>query len=103
MSLNCLTCHDLQRNNSGREYDQEKLANRNLCCTQVERSWSGNLSPSPYEQIGKSSMAISRTIRQNHRRMNSTGRVAFQGSCEPKLLRSSGMRRDWSFENLGQK
>ncbi|KAJ9152449.1 hypothetical protein P3X46_026014 [Hevea brasiliensis] len=101
MSLNCLTCQDLQRNNSGTEYDQESIY-RNLCCIKVERSWSGNLSPPPYEKIGKSSMTITRKIKKNHRRLNSTGAIAFKESGEPKLMRSSGMRRDWSFEDLGQ-
>lgn len=38
-----------------------------------------------------------------HRRMHSTGAVTFEGTAKPRLVRSSGMRRDWSFENLRQR
>ncbi|CAN1199968.1 hypothetical protein LINPERHAP2_LOCUS45027 [Linum perenne] len=70
MSLNCLTCSPLQRKNSEREYEQ-----------------------------------LPRMIKKgNSRRVimsNPPMAAAFNGDGgEPKLVRSSGMRRDWSFENL---
>ncbi|EEF42419.1 uncharacterized protein LOC8284597 [Ricinus communis] len=103
MSLNCLTCRDLQRNNSGTEYDQEGH-DRRICCIKVERSWSGNLTPPPYEQVGKGNSAVAaRKIKKDHRRLKSMGAIAFKGTDEPKLIRSSGMRRDWSFEDLRQR
>ncbi|MCL7049855.1 hypothetical protein MKW94_002726 [Papaver nudicaule] len=78
-----------------------------LCCIGVDRSWSGNLTPPPYEQIGNgSSVPTSKGRRGHHRRIHSTGILAFEGrngeSGEPRLMRSCGMRRDWSFENLRQ-
>ncbi|KAK7309620.1 hypothetical protein RJT34_06502 [Clitoria ternatea] len=43
--------------------------------------------------------AISK-VKAEHRRAHSTGNVPYDS--EPKLIRSSGMRRDWSFENLAE-
>ncbi|CAN0842905.1 hypothetical protein LINGRAHAP2_LOCUS3711 [Linum grandiflorum] len=70
MSLNCLTCSSLTRNNSEREYEQ-----------------------------------LSRMMKKSSSRRVIHGNppmvAAFSGDGgEPKLVRSSGMRRDWSFENL---
>ncbi|XP_012076249.1 uncharacterized protein LOC105637409 [Jatropha curcas] len=102
MSLNCLACQNMQRNNSGTEYDRETTSEK-LCCLPVERSWSGNLGSPTYEKIGKSSMPIAKKIKKEHRRLNSTGILGFKGIDEPKLVRSSGMRRDWSFEDLKER
>lgn len=116
MSLNCLTCQVLQRtDSSGSERDHnygkaKKACNRKLCCVNVDRSWSGNLTPPPYyEQIEKSAPLLGEHEKKKaaaknagHRRLFSTGGVAYEGSTEPKLVRSAGMRRDWSFENLGR-
>ncbi|PNX71219.1 hypothetical protein L195_g027091 [Trifolium pratense] len=57
---------------------------------QVERSWSGNLTP-PQCEGGSGAVA---KIKAEHRRTNSAGNI------EPRLLRSSGMRRDWRLEEL---
>ncbi|GAU28967.1 hypothetical protein TSUD_153830 [Trifolium subterraneum] len=60
----------------------------------VDRSWSGNLTP-PHCDAGSGAAG---KIKAEHRRTNSAGNI------EPRLLRSSGMRRDWRFEELiGQK
>lgn len=79
--------------------------NKNFCCVMVEKSWSGNLTPPrPYDQMKNTSRTKAKKGR--HRRLNSTGGVGFEGdgiSTEPRLVRSSGMRRDWSFENLRQR
>lgn len=88
MSLNCLTCGQvLQRVNSDREYSPEVSikACRKVARQHVDRSWSGNISP-PQSSVAK--------MKAEHRRTNSTGDVG------PRLLRSSGVRRDWSFEEL---
>ncbi|KAJ6933134.1 hypothetical protein NC651_008527 [Populus alba x Populus x berolinensis] len=103
MSLNCLTCQDLQRSDSERENLQGKThKNNKLCCIKVERSWSGKLSPPSYGQLGRNSTVFSarRVIKKEPRRLNIAGGVTFKGCDEPKLARSSGMRRDWSFEDL---
>lgn len=107
MTLNCLTCQSLQRTNSDKEYGNGGPIKK-LCCIKVERSWSGNLTPPPYEQIrngahGSMVVTAKKKVKKNHRRLNSTGAVAFTTNTEPKLVRSVGMRRDWSFEDLRQR
>ncbi|XP_004509725.1 uncharacterized protein [Cicer arietinum] len=94
MSLNCLTCGQaLQRENSERENLPEIIEVKT--CTrkvriQIDRSWSGNLSPPQCESSGG---AVDK-IKTEHRRTQSEGNVG------PRLLRSSGMRRDWCLEDL---
>ena len=65
----------------------------------VDRSWSGNI-PSPKRELPKGG-AVAK-IKADHRRVHSTGNVPITGSSEPRLVRSSGMRRDWNFENLAE-
>ncbi|KAL5791436.1 hypothetical protein ACOSP7_000030 [Xanthoceras sorbifolium] len=103
MSLNCLTCQTLQRTDSEKEYGHEIY--RTLCCIKVERSWSGNLTPPPppaYEQMRNGSMVATKNRKKSCRRLHSTGAV-YDGTDEPRLVRSAGMRRDWSFEDLGER
>ena len=108
MSLNCLTCQQMQRSDSERQCSHEKPC-RKLCCVKIDRSWSGNISPPPYEQInisksGPVAIGVIKKKKKEHRRLNSAGSIAFKGNHgEPRLVRSSGMRRDWSFENLRQR
>jgi len=68
----------------------------------MERSWSGNLSPPSHGQMGRKSTAVAarKVIKKEPHRLNSAGSVTFKGCEEPRLVRSSGMRRDWSFEDL---
>lgn len=99
MSLNCLACQALKRNNSDREYDKGK-SERKPCLMQGGRNWSGTINPPPCEQTGRGS--IKKMIKKEPRGLNGTGMVAFKGTEEPRLVRCSGMRRDWSFENLSQ-
>ncbi|TXG54303.1 hypothetical protein EZV62_019559 [Acer yangbiense] len=95
--INCLAC---QRTNSNKEHDgHDFYRNLSSCCMKkVERrSWSGNLAPPPpppYEQMNNNR-------KKNCRRLHSTGAV-YDGADEPRLVRSAGMRRDWSFEDLAQ-
>lgn len=104
MSLNCLiTCQETQRTNSDKDIVHEKRYGK-ICCINIERSWSGNLSPQPYEKIRSGSMMIAtKKVKKGHCRLNSTGAVAFEGSGGPRLVRSCGMRRDWSFEDLRER
>ncbi|XP_019156682.1 PREDICTED: uncharacterized protein LOC109153269 [Ipomoea nil] len=113
MSLNCLTC---QRTNSlrggieaaitvGR---QKAKAGRTLRRNHaaVERSWSGNLVPrlTAGNNNGSGAGAASNPGLQkverggvSRRRHRHSGPVEYE---PPRLVRSSGMRRDWSFEDL---
>lgn len=90
-----MPCQDMQRSNSGRECNTEK-AYRKLSCMKGEWSWSWNLSPT-YEKSRKSTLMITK---KNHQRLKNMETMAFKGCDEPKLVRSSGMRRDWNFEDL---
>ncbi|TKY70011.1 hypothetical protein E2542_SST06295 [Spatholobus suberectus] len=106
MSLNCLTCSQLlQRTDSFGELFAEKEYND--ICKQDDRSWSGNMSSStPQSEIPKAkggAVAVAK-IKADHRRNYSTGDVPYPpGSSGPKLKRSSGMRRNWSFEDVVEK
>ncbi|RDX71800.1 hypothetical protein CR513_48796, partial [Mucuna pruriens] len=91
MSLSCLTCGQvLQRVNSDREecLPETKTFKKPI---KVDRSWSGNINP-PQNARG----AVAKVKAEHHRRTNSEGDVG------PRLVRSSGMRRDWSFEDLSE-
>ncbi|GMI71758.1 hypothetical protein like AT5G46770 [Hibiscus trionum] len=103
MSLNCWTCPVLQRTNSKNNADlgKEKGISR-FFCVKISRSWSGNTSPQPYEQIGKEPSNSGSPRRLNMFDNTSYGTMRFEANIgdEPRLVRSSGMRRDWSFENL---
>ncbi|KAK7386130.1 hypothetical protein VNO78_26116 [Psophocarpus tetragonolobus] len=98
MSLNCLTCGQaLQRVNSDRDKPlpppEETMPitnNKKKVVIQVDRSWSGNMNPPKYAHSGP----LVKVKAEHHRRTNSESDVG------PRLIRSSGMRRDWSFENL---
>ncbi|XP_047160033.1 putative uncharacterized protein DDB_G0283431 [Vigna umbellata] len=130
MSLNCLSCNILQRVNSNnndaclppeeesiRSYDNNNsisnnnnISNNNRINNNINnnnrrnnnndnngkkrvshnRSLSyGNMTPSQYAHSGPLAK-----IKAQHRRTNSDSGVG------PRLVRSSGMRRDWSFEDL---
>lgn len=97
MSLNCLSCSQvLQRTDSFQEvFQEEEYRERNK---KVARTWSGNIPPPNKEMIKGGALD---KIKAGHRRTHSTGNIPFS-SNGPKLVRSSGMRRDWSFENLAE-
>uniref|UniRef100_A0A3N7EF27 Uncharacterized protein n=1 Tax=Populus trichocarpa TaxID=3694 RepID=A0A3N7EF27_POPTR len=73
MSLNCLSCQDLQRSDSERECLQGKPHQNKLGCIMMERSWSGNLSPPSHGQMGKKSTAVAarKVIKKEPHRLNS--------------------------------
>ncbi|KAK3434756.1 uncharacterized protein LOC104443198 [Eucalyptus grandis] len=107
MSLKCLICRGGHRTNSDLDY---RCAEEFRCCDKlirmtVERTWSSPLTPPPYDQVRG---APPKSAKGRHHRLHSSGPLAFGGSRgagpagEPRLVRSWGMRRDWSFENLGQ-
>ncbi|XP_020206973.1 uncharacterized protein LOC109792007 [Cajanus cajan] len=89
MSLNCLTCgHIFQRVDSERESLPEMKASRKVS-KHVDRNWSGNINP-PQHGGGD----VAKIKAEHHRRANS------EGDLGPRLVRSRGMRRDWTFEDL---
>ncbi|KAI5678427.1 hypothetical protein M9H77_09377 [Catharanthus roseus] len=101
MNLNCLTCQGMKRTDSDNDIplslscELQKPPNINKLHDRVnERSWSGNLVPRPptAEKLKKSST-----------RRHSSGTYSVDGTETPRLVRSSGMRREWSFEDLRQR
>nr|DAD24050.1 TPA_asm: hypothetical protein HUJ06_025513 [Nelumbo nucifera] len=108
MSLCCLSGEGSTMTEPDSEFVHEQVKPRfRLCCIGVERSWSGSLTPPPYNKImrSESPTEMKNNRKKGHRRIHSTGAVAFgmeTGTGEPRLLRSGGMRRDWSFEDLTQ-
>lgn len=101
MSLNCLK--SLKRTNSGIEMQGDTLCpekgNINRFLARVERNWTGNLSPRP--NYGKmrtgSNLMAGKKEKEAHFRTHHSGPADL---ASPRLVRSSGMRRDWSFEDL---
>ncbi|XVE57443.1 hypothetical protein DITRI_Ditri04bG0091100 [Diplodiscus trichospermus] len=108
MSLNCLTCQVLRRtdSNNGRNHCGKQKDISKFCCISIHRSWSMNMSSAAaYDrQFGGESTMTVVPSKKGHRRLNTIdttyGAVAFEDDGEPRLVRSCGMRRDWSFENL---
>ncbi|KAL1192857.1 hypothetical protein V5N11_009330 [Cardamine amara subsp. amara] len=119
MSLNCLTCHDFLRTDSIKEFDLSgpgpptveinHVLGKTNCKDHVGgRNWSGNLSPRIYEKIGRSGSSLAQKMKKvkkiHHIRIRGhVGSSSSNGTTrleQPMLVRSSGMRRDWSFENL---
>nr|GMD96124.1 uncharacterized protein LOC109153269 [Ipomoea batatas] len=109
MSLNCLTCHRSNSLRGGIEAaiivggSKARNSGRSLRRHQV-RSWSGNLVPSWPAAGHKNGAATSNPGRQKAEgRGVSQRRHSGPVECEtPRLVRSSGMRREWSFEDLRQ-
>lgn len=79
----------------------------------VGRNWSGALTPPPlpYEHIrgggGGGVNGVKKVRKSQLRRLRSTTEEPLMEEGgeggEPRLVRSSGMRRDWSFEDLRQR
>uniref|UniRef100_A0A5B7BCT5 Uncharacterized protein n=1 Tax=Davidia involucrata TaxID=16924 RepID=A0A5B7BCT5_DAVIN len=102
MNLNCLKCQKELEKELGERYDHG-MPHFRLCCAKVERSWSGNLAPRPYGKMREMQSALlpEKRVKKGHSRIHSSGPVEYESSA-PRLVRSCGMRRDWSFENLMQ-
>ncbi|KAF5477770.1 hypothetical protein F2P56_004384 [Juglans regia] len=103
MHLNCLTCKYKESNTSESEieFDREKSRGE-CCCVKVEIKFlSGNIHPLSYENMRSGFVKLGeKKVRLGHRRNYSEGVVGFGGGVEPRLVRSCGMRRDWSLEDL---
>ncbi|XVE65295.1 hypothetical protein DITRI_Ditri07aG0169400 [Diplodiscus trichospermus] len=89
--------------NNGRDCGNKEKDSMKFFCIRVDRIWSGNNSTEAYEQMA---VVPSKKVKKGHRRLktiDTTYRaVAFVDGDdgEPRLVRSCGMRRDWSFEDL---
>ncbi|RAL54739.1 hypothetical protein DM860_001867 [Cuscuta australis] len=113
MNLNCLSCHYTRTSSVGggldamgaatNEEDEPKTPRFRLMSLkrlQVDRSWSGNLVGRPpagrkNETSSSGSGGGKNLVQRRH-----SGPIV----CDtPRLVRSCGMRRDWSFEDLRQK
>ncbi|GMJ16070.1 hypothetical protein like AT2G35215 [Hibiscus trionum] len=105
MSLNCLSCRILKRtvSNNGRDHCAKpnytrKMGSNDRCKSEI--------SPAAYEQLRMEEAMMSGmgSKKGRHRRLNTIdttyGAVAFEADVNPKLVRSPGMRRDWSFEKV---
>lgn len=100
MSLNCLTRQVLKRTNSHEEL-REKIKNVQgksnfRLFSGVERNWSGNLVKNPRSLVGQENKA-----KKGCRRIHNSGPIEYLPDS-PRLARSPGIRRDWSFEDLRQ-
>ncbi|KAK4363370.1 hypothetical protein RND71_018611 [Anisodus tanguticus] len=80
-----------------------KKSNNCLFPGGIERNWSGNLVPKhKFEKMrAMSLLGQENKVKKGSRRIHNSGPMEFM-SDTPKLARSSGMRRDWSFEDLRQ-
>ncbi|KAF3631365.1 hypothetical protein BC332_15953 [Capsicum chinense] len=107
MSLSCLTCK-ISRTDSTNELNDKKF-NSNIDKNSkeehkftVERSWSGNLAPitRPDGNMTHSLSVIPENkVKKGPHRLHNSGPVELSTGI-PKLVRSPGIRRDWSFEDL---
>ncbi|TMW95365.1 hypothetical protein EJD97_009000 [Solanum chilense] len=108
MTLNCLTCQVLKRTDSHEELREtlnhvNDKSNFRLFSVGMERNWSGNLvERRKYEKTrGRTLMGKENNARKGSRRVHNSGPIEFM-TDSPRLARSPGMRRDWSFEDLRQ-
>ncbi|EPS64196.1 hypothetical protein M569_10588 [Genlisea aurea] len=85
--INCLRRMDSEEDMAAAKEKSKRVANLRL---NVERSWSGNLAP-------KGKPLRSRTMEKH--KIGPIPAPFGSAPTTPKLVRSSGMRRDWSFED----
>ncbi|GFZ17155.1 hypothetical protein Acr_26g0004250 [Actinidia rufa] len=101
MSLNCLNCQGMRRIDSDKELIEKRGGVDKPCfvlgLSKVDRSRSGNLVPRPYEKIRNE--LKEKLVRAGHHRLHSiSGLSGYEDGS--RLVRSCGIRRDWSFEDL---
>ncbi|KAG9153994.1 hypothetical protein Leryth_000509 [Lithospermum erythrorhizon] len=116
MNLNCLSCQ-IKRTDSDDDLMQrlnpnskQGKTNHHLRPDIFNRSWSGNLVPRPSRKSSKGcALEASKHdgvngLPQSHHglsRVHNSGPADYEPAT-PRLVRSGGMRRDWSFENVRQ-
>lgn len=106
--MNCLACQSVVRTNSIEEFGD--LIDVPTGLWTIEETSEISIKSAPLKQPPKpdygtmrstSSVVVPRdkkVVKNVPRRCNST--IAGSVEDQPKLVRSSGMRRDWSFEDL---
>ncbi|KAG8374619.1 hypothetical protein BUALT_Bualt10G0014300 [Buddleja alternifolia] len=113
MSLNCLRINanaedgEESKMNDGQD---KKKPNLKMSSRRADRSWSGNLAPnfrpkSNFRRMrSRSTMSPASKSQKAHPifyRVHNSGPLSYESApTTPRLVRSSGMRRDWSFEDL---
>nr|XP_016457856.1 PREDICTED: uncharacterized protein LOC107781636 [Nicotiana tabacum] len=101
MSLSCLTCKILRTDSENElkaRFNVDKNSKEKSDYIRPEMSWSGNFAPRP-ENMAHSPRGPVNKVKKGSRRLHNSGPVEFPGGS-PRLVRSPGMRRDWSFEDL---
>ncbi|KAK8487518.1 hypothetical protein V6N13_046948 [Hibiscus sabdariffa] len=104
MSLNCLNCQILKTKepDDGRDHCAKAKYRRNIGSNDRSKS---EISPAVYEQLRSEEpiMPVIGSKKGHHRRLHTVdnGAVALEADGNPRLVRSCGMRRDWSFEKPG--
>ncbi|KAL4602118.1 hypothetical protein ACB092_10G029500 [Castanea dentata] len=112
MNLNCLSRKLMHGNKSDSdcgEHDRDKSGRRLFNSKAEGISWSGYLYipmsiPPPYKKMrSNTTRSTKMKVKTGHCQKHKSGPLEFKSSNdEPRLVRSRGMRRDWSFENLRQ-
>ncbi|KAK8639979.1 hypothetical protein V6N13_138345 [Hibiscus sabdariffa] len=108
--MNCLTCQ--QRSSSYDDRDIHFVKGKDSRKTYKEESvgginWSGSRNTTCYDQITSGQEPnLPNEVNNGHRRRKTID-ITYGGQTEfmpeedePKLVRSSGMRRNWSFKSL---
>ncbi|KAI0510271.1 hypothetical protein KFK09_010872 [Dendrobium nobile] len=110
MSLNCLRC-----DNGGSPAVNRPEPGKHQCfhcCGVLQRSFSANSSPPLHNKLLRRNSSLESSGRRNkgrHKVANSVRTLSNKfvkhtvvpsAIGEPRLVRSGGMRRDWSFEDL---
>lgn len=97
--MNCLACQSVSRTNSENEGDLIDITIGLRIILEKDEISAKMEYPKP--KYGKMRCASSINVppdKNIHRRCHSTVAGSVEG--QPKLVRSCGMRRDWSFEDL---
>ncbi|XP_078173943.1 plant/protein [Carex rostrata] len=109
MSLACLTCHLIPSRAPGMSPDHDDNTTHyrspEVRCCGAKRNWSGELTRSPYAELR--SIKSLYPIREENgcsksrkKRQNDSPAIAI---TEPRLVRSGGVRRNWTFEELDER
>ncbi|XP_044466518.1 uncharacterized protein LOC123196518 [Mangifera indica] len=98
MTLSCLTCRTDSEGNLS-HYDHQP--SKKIFRVNVERKWSGKLASAPCEQIREPVTPLSMELVSSEKlkKIRRPKVVTFEDNS-PRLVRSPGMRRDWSFEDF---
>lgn len=96
--INCLRKIDSEEDAG----EDKKRPNFKMSLSRVERSWSGNLAPNlrPNRNFQRTRSRSNLRPTKKSKNVGPPGASYDSAPPTPRLVRSSGMRRDWSFEDL---